>query len=49
MVWINSSEPEITITILNAIKNSEVMNDEQIRGVVKKMVRNCKKELQDDD
>ena len=45
MVWVNSPEPEITIMLLNALKNSEVMNEEQVRGMVKVMVRQVKKEL----
>ena len=47
MVWINSPEPEITIMLLNAIKNSEVMNEEQVRGMIKMMVKNVKKELEE--
>lgn len=48
MVWVNSPEPEITIMILNAIKNSEVMDEERVRGMVKVMVKNVKKELEVD-
>lgn len=48
MVWVNSPEPEITIMILNAIKNSEVMPEDKVRGMVKVMVKNVKKELMDD-
>lgn len=47
MVWVNSPEAEITIMVLNAIKNSEVMTEEQVRGTVKVMVKNVKKELDD--
>lgn len=47
MVWVNSPEPEITIMLTNAIKNSEVMAEEQVRGMVKVMVKNVKKELED--
>jgi len=47
MVWVNSPEAEITIMILNALKNSEVMTEEQVRGMVKVMVKNVKKELED--
>lgn len=45
MVWLNSPEPEITIMICNAIKNSEVMSEENVRGMIKVMVKNVKKEL----
>ena len=48
MVWVNSPDPEITIMILNAIKNSEVMPEDKVRGTVKAMVKNVKKELMDD-
>lgn len=48
MVWLNSPEPEITIMILNAIKNSEVMPEDKVRGMVKVMVKNVKKELMDE-
>ena len=47
MVWVNSPEPEITIMLLNALRNSEVMNDEQVHGMIKIMVKNVKKELED--
>lgn len=47
MVWVNSPAGEITIMILNAIKNSEVMTEEEVRGMVKVMVKNVKKELED--
>ncbi|KAL7536397.1 hypothetical protein ACHAXR_007135 [Thalassiosira sp. AJA248-18] len=48
MVWLNSPEPEITVMLLNAIKNSEVMAEEQVRGMVKVMVKNVKKQLEVD-
>lgn len=48
MVWVNSPEPEITIMILNAIKNSEVMPEDKVRGMVKVMVKNVKRELMDE-
>lgn len=47
MVWVNSSEAEYMIMILNAIKNSEVMTKEQVRGMVKMMVKNVKKQFED--
>mmetsp|Transcript_15384 Transcript_15384/g.32553 ORF Transcript_15384/g.32553 Transcript_15384/m.32553 type:complete len:369 (+) Transcript_15384:67-1173(+) len=47
MAWVNSPAPEITIMILNAVKNSEVMDEERVRGMVKVMVKNVKKELED--
>lgn len=45
VVWVNSPEPLISIMIVNAIKNSEVMVEELVRGMVKAMVKNVKKEL----
>mmetsp|Transcript_7231 Transcript_7231/g.10536 ORF Transcript_7231/g.10536 Transcript_7231/m.10536 type:complete len:365 (-) Transcript_7231:36-1130(-) len=48
MVWVNSPDPEITIMIFNAIKNSEVMPEDKVRGMVKVMVKNVKKELMDE-
>jgi len=47
MVWVNSPEAEITIMLTNAIKNSEVMSEVQVRGMVKVLVKNVKKELED--
>lgn len=47
LVWVNSPEVEYTIMILNAIKNSEVMTVEQVRGMVKVLVRNVKKEFEE--
>lgn len=47
MVWVNSPEAEYTIIILNAIKNSEVMNEEQVRGMVKALVMGVKREFEE--
>lgn len=47
MVWVNSPAAEITITIVNCLKNSEVMDEERVRGMVRVMVKNVKKELED--
>lgn len=48
MVWVNSPAPEYTIVVVNAILNSEVMNAEQVRGMVKTMVRTVKSQLEVD-
>ena len=48
MVWVNSPAPEITIMIMNAIKNSEVMEEEKVRGMVKVMAKQVKKELEEE-
>ncbi|KAL3771449.1 hypothetical protein ACHAW5_000104 [Stephanodiscus triporus] len=47
VVWVNAPEPRITIMIVNAIKNSEVMAEDLVRGMVKIMVKNVKKESDD--
>uniref|UniRef100_A0A6V2NMJ9 K Homology domain-containing protein n=1 Tax=Ditylum brightwellii TaxID=49249 RepID=A0A6V2NMJ9_9STRA len=38
VLWVHSTSPECTVVILNAIKNSEVLNEEQVRGMVKNVV-----------
>lgn len=48
-VWVNSERPEYTILILNAIKNSEVMTESQIRGMVKALVNTVRKSILDDE
>ncbi|KAL7512304.1 hypothetical protein ACHAXN_009241 [Cyclotella atomus] len=48
MVWVNSPMAEYTIVVMNAILNSEVMSAEQVRGMVKRMVKNVKKQVADD-
>ena len=47
LVWVNSPEPSITIMIVNAIRNSEVMAEDMVRGMVKVMAKNVKRELND--
>ena len=42
MVWVNSIRPDYTILILNALRNSEVMTEEQVRGMVKALVKTVK-------
>eukprot|EP00957_Ditylum_brightwellii_P050401 3821974-Ditylum_brightwellii.AAC.1 len=36
--WVHSTSPECTVVILNTIKNSKVLNKEQVRGMVKNVV-----------
>ena len=38
-VWVHSNSMECTVVICNAIRNSEVMTDEQVRGMVRAMLR----------
>ncbi|KAL3800904.1 hypothetical protein ACHAW5_009914 [Stephanodiscus triporus] len=47
IVWVNAPEPRITIMIVYGIKNSEVMAEDLVRGMVKIMVKNVKKESDD--
>ena len=42
MVWVHSEAPEYTVLIGTAIKNSEIMTEEQIRGMVKQLVATVK-------
>jgi len=49
LVWVNSSKPEYTILVINAIQNSEVMTGEQIYAMVKQLVHTVTQRLKDDD
>eukprot|EP00979_Chaetoceros_neogracilis_P001522 scaffold261_cov318-Chaetoceros_neogracile.AAC.8 len=42
LVWVDSERPEYTVLILNAIQNSAVMTEEQVRGMVKSLVQTVK-------
>ena len=46
IVWIHSQLPEYTILIQNAVQNSAVMTEEQVRSMVKSLVYTVKKQLQ---
>ncbi len=48
-VWVNAIRPEYTILILNAIQNSEVMTESQVRGMVKALVNTVRKSILDDE
>lgn len=48
VVWVHSPRPEYTVLILNAVRNSEVMTVEQVRGMVKSLVKTVKSQLVDD-
>lgn len=39
MVWVNANQPEYVILVLNAVQNSEIMTEEQVRGMVKSLVQ----------
>lgn len=45
-LWIHSSEPEHTVLILNAVQNSAVLNDAQMRAMVKSLVYTVEKQIQ---
>jgi hypothetical protein len=40
-------KPSITIMIINAIRNGEVMEEDMVRGMVKVMAKNVERELND--
>mmetsp|Transcript_1714 Transcript_1714/g.2347 ORF Transcript_1714/g.2347 Transcript_1714/m.2347 type:complete len:272 (+) Transcript_1714:76-891(+) len=48
-LWIHAARPEYTILIRNAILNSQVLTAEQIRGMVRSLIKSVKENLQDDD
>ena len=48
MIWIHSALPQYTILIQNAILNSEVLSEEQVRSMVKSLVYTVEKQLQQD-
>lgn len=45
-LWIHSRLPEYTILIQNAVQNSEVLTEEQVRAMVKSLVYTVEKKLQ---
>jgi exosome complex component RRP40 len=47
LLWIHSSRPEYTILIQNAINNSQVLTDAQVRGMVKSLVETVKRQIEE--
>jgi exosome complex component RRP40 len=47
-VWVHSERPEYTILILNAIQNSEVMTENQVRAMVKALVKTVRQSILED-
>lgn len=47
-VWVHSERPEYTILILNAIQNSEVMTETQVRAMVKALVKTVRQSMLND-
>ena len=45
-VWIHSASPEQTVAIQNAVQNSEVLTEEQVRAMVKSIVYTAEKQIQ---
>lgn len=46
VVWIHSGEPDHTILVQNAIQNSHVLTESQVRGMVQQLVYTVGKRLQ---
>ena len=46
-IWINSTRPEHTILIQNAIKNSQIMTEAQVRGMVKTLIQTVHRRIED--
>jgi exosome complex component RRP40 len=49
LLWIHSSRPEYTILIQNAIINSEVLTDAQVRGMVKSLIETVNRQIEDEE
>ena len=48
-LWVHSPRPEYTILILNAIINSQVLTEPQVRGMVKSLVDTVNRQLEEDE
>jgi len=46
-IWIHSTRPEYTILIQNAIKNSQIMEEAQVRGMVKALIQTVQRQMED--
>ena len=49
LVWVNAPRPEYTVLVLNAVQNSAVMTEEQVRGMVQSLVKTVADTLEEDD
>eukprot|EP00562_Extubocellulus_spinifer_P007876 CAMPEP_0178499096 /NCGR_PEP_ID=MMETSP0696-20121128/15636_1 /TAXON_ID=265572 /ORGANISM="Extubocellulus spinifer, Strain CCMP396" /LENGTH=276 /DNA_ID=CAMNT_0020127759 /DNA_START=4 /DNA_END=834 /DNA_ORIENTATION=+ len=47
LVWIHSERPEYTVMIGTAIKNSEIMTEAQVRGMVKQLVATVRSSMEE--
>ena len=48
-LWVHSTRPEYTILILNAIMNSQVLTEAQVRGMVKSLVDTVNRQIEDEE
>jgi len=48
-MWVHSSRPEYTILILNAIMNSQVLTEPQVRGMVESLVDTVNRQIEDEE
>ncbi len=48
-LWIHSTRPEYTILIQNAVKNSQVMTEAQVRGMVRSLIQTVNRQIEDTD
>ena len=48
-LWVHSSRPEYTILILNAIMNSQVLTEAQVRGMVTSLVDTVNRQIEDEE
>lgn len=48
-LWVHSPRPEYTILIQNAITNSQVLTESQVRGMVKSLVETVNRQINEDD
>ncbi|KAG7337569.1 KH domain containing protein [Nitzschia inconspicua] len=49
MLWVHSSRPEYTILIQNAILNSQVLTEDQVRGMVKSLVETVQQSIREEE
>jgi hypothetical protein len=47
--WVHSPRPEYTILIQNAILNSQVLTEAQVRGMVKALVETVNRQIKEVD
>ena len=48
-LWVHSTRPEYTILIQNAIMNSQVLTEAQVRSMVKSLVQTVNRQIEDMD